>query len=90
MITSCTDAMVILVVINNFRIEWFLVDNGSSVSLLPFYMFRKMGLYAKCLILEKSCLKGIHNSSVSVDGKIIFPIIIKAEAKMENIHREKP
>ena len=90
MITPCADAMVIMVVIKIFRIERVLVDDGSSVNFLHFYMFKKMGLDAECLILVKSHLKEIYNFPIPIDGRIILLVTVGEEDEKGIVSRGKP
>ena len=42
--TPHVDAMVIMAVINNYRVERVLINDGSFVNLLPYHVLKRMGI----------------------------------------------
>ena len=75
--TPHTDAMVIMAIINNFKVERVLVDDGSSVNLLPYHVLQKIGIWEYCLMPVYSKLKGLEDIPIPAEEKIILPITLE-------------
>ncbi|XP_043817339.1 uncharacterized protein LOC122725002 [Manihot esculenta] len=64
------DALVIEVVIHNYRVRKILVDDGSKVKLLPYRVFQQMRIPKKQLVRDQALVKGIGGAPVPVEGKV--------------------
>ena len=57
--TPYTDSMVIMAVINDYKVERVLIDDDSSVNLLPYYVLKKIGIREDFISPVSSHLQGI-------------------------------
>ncbi|XP_019181978.1 PREDICTED: uncharacterized protein LOC109177132 [Ipomoea nil] len=74
--TPHRDALVIAMDVNGVVVRRILVDTGSSVNVLYFETFTKMGLTREQLNLVKTPLAGFTGDSVEAEGSITLPVEI--------------
>ncbi|XP_043805299.1 uncharacterized protein LOC122721512 [Manihot esculenta] len=68
--TPHDDALVIEVVIHNFRVRKILVDDGSKVNLLPYRVFQQIGIPEEQMVRDQAPVKGIGGTPIPVEGKV--------------------
>ncbi|XP_021629676.1 uncharacterized protein LOC110627639 [Manihot esculenta] len=64
------DALVIEAVIHNYQVKKILVDDGSKVNLLPYWVFQQMGIPEEQLVQDQAPVKGVGGVPVPVEGKV--------------------
>ena len=70
------DALVIMVMMTNNNVHKILVDNGSSVDILYYQAFQKMGLKNNDLMSSPNPIYSFTGDSVTPMGFITLPMIV--------------
>lgn len=73
------DALVITVMIGNMNVHRVLVDNGSSVNILSYNIYQKMGLATKEMTTVYNELYGFIGNSVPIMGRGKLPVTLGSE-----------
>ena len=87
--TPHADVMIIMAVINDYRVKKVLIDDGSSVNLLPYHVLKRMRIRDSLLSLVSSYLRGISGVPVRVEGRIFLLITIGEESHRGMIEKGK-
>ncbi|KAL0461341.1 UNVERIFIED_CONTAM: hypothetical protein Slati_0021700 [Sesamum latifolium] len=77
------DAVVISAIIFNMEVRRILIDSGSSVDILFYDAYQKMGLSENLISPHASSLVGFEGSVVRPMGEIVLPISLGEEPKQK-------
>ena len=72
---NCNDLIVIYSIINNYLVERILVDDGSTVEVLIFDAFKKMGL-DESLLRPVEPIYDFSNQPIKVKGSITLLVTL--------------
>ncbi|RRT80479.1 hypothetical protein B296_00023683 [Ensete ventricosum] len=79
------DALVVLVCIANAKVKRIMIDIGSSINVLYFDAFHKLGLTTIDLSPMSSTLIGFTGDFIAPLGMIILPVIIEQEPRSKTM-----
>lgn len=63
-------ALIVEVIIHNFKVQKVLIDDSSKVNLLPYRVYQQMAIPKEKLMRDQAPIKGIGGGLVAVEGKV--------------------
>ncbi|XP_031116910.1 uncharacterized protein LOC116020581 [Ipomoea triloba] len=82
------DELVIKMEINDSIVHRILVDNGSSVNVMYYDAFTKLGLPRNQLKEVRTPLSGFTGDSIETEGSVVLPVEIGASPNTSKINME--
>ena len=73
---SHDNALVVSIRVGDYKTDWVLVDNGSSVDILYYPAFQQMWIDREHLVLTNTPLVGFGGTKVYPLGAITLPVTI--------------